>query len=197
MYIKKSGVEWYIQRFENIMYQTKDVMRQDYSNNKTRSIKELINSRDDANPKHDADELLNHVKNSIAHMKSEENVFNNLSNQIGKGLFAKNMNVTNPLFQKLTQAISDMRKLETHFEDIEKILQLILTMSTTEPKDSPDVLMRNYNDLISHLKLVHNNCTSIANNMRDIIRSIDQEKELIVREEEVATDFYKNLMSWF
>jgi hypothetical protein len=187
MYLHKDGCEFYKVMFEYITLHTKSITNNDISVDSVTRVGQY-------NVLEKLEKLHEHLKDSLEHINSENNVLKN---------FAENINAhigkfTDPKTAELFKILQDMNNLGDEFKSLNINVEEALTLmkNSSSSKEGRNLLTL-YNNISAHLNNIYQMSRRLATDLFTLIKSLEKVQELIKKEEAVATDFQKNMMSWF
>lgn len=203
MFLHKQGCKYYQLVFKNLEHETKAVMNG--NRNSTMSVYNLL-SNHALNPLPHLVELLKHIDNIDAHITSEENVLNGFVNKLHSITFIDmHKKATDPEFAQLAEITSRLSRIEQEFRELKnkivEVIGLIERSKQNNPSSSFNVtveaLISHYPAISRGLDNIFSASSNLAREFQKYAATIQQEKELIITEEQSATDFNKNFISWF
>jgi len=189
MYLRKNGCEWYKVLFHNInlIIENKKRERNDGVNT------DMLRRVGEYDVLDVLNELNGHIKNIIAHIKSEDNVIKDFIEKVNAHIGK----ITDPKTAKLFRIIQILESIENNFAHLEEDVNISISIFANPTKSEANLLVQRYIDIESRLRTIYDSSRVMARDLKEVIAELHKEEEMIKKEEEVMTDFNKNMMSWF
>jgi len=199
MYLHKEGCQYYMKIFELAGLRANFAIESEKRNNVASPTAKALLGYDGVDVREDLIKLYEHTQNIEKKIGTEEDVLKTLMNTIHREMIVgKNLQGTDPQMTNLMKVIQELSYIHNMFATLKKAVDSTMSIYKEEGEVKNALYLRDqYVTISNNLNDIFRKSTLVANKLTDFIKVLDKEKEWIQKEEVAATDFNKNLMSWF
>ncbi|MGV8087181.1 MAG: hypothetical protein ACP5N1_06130 [Candidatus Woesearchaeota archaeon] len=199
MYLHKNGCKYYQKIFEVAYLRTKAAIESEKKTTQNPTVNTICNYTG-VDVIDDIKQLLIYAQDIEKHIENEGDVLKNLINNIHKIMYTeKNIQMTDSKMVEVMQFVQGLPALYNKYKSLTSILKETITIITADDQKQKDatILEQRYQSIYNTLTDIYQKNVALATQLRKTIASIAKEEEMIKKEEELLTDFDKNMMSWF